>query len=357
MAYGTQTDPRSRSPSAPSPRVQDRDRTCDGYRIDLRDPSATSGDQISLPMADGMDFSARSAALKAAEECSPTWWRLMSTWPGSTNDQGYFATVEDGKRLIELARRTGRGPRLDALLQSAGFAHEHTLDSGARFYRRSSCALLHDRDPGDLRPPDVRAPPAGATPEPEAPLDWRWKAYRPDHPVLLAALPREPGDARPPRLQLADQYEADAGRPRSARRAGAAPPDQPQSKRGGPQAGTAPLFVPNLTKPVKPLSATLLEVGDPLHDLGLIVGYRDKPQRQTMALTAAQPISPVSTRCAPRREIRRRANLRARMTPWSRRGRIGARPSRRLAGPQPAEPLINTQGSTWAGREHPRFAR
>jgi hypothetical protein len=139
MAYGTQTDaPEPIAFRTLSPTYKTETGTCDGYRIDLRDPLGDVSEiKISLPMPEGMDFSARSAALKASDECSPTWWRLMSTWPGSTNEQGYFATVEDGKRLIELARRTVEIPAIDALLTSAGFAHEHTLDNGARFYRRS----------------------------------------------------------------------------------------------------------------------------------------------------------------------------------------------------------------------------
>lgn len=137
MAYGTQID--TLEPIAfrlISPSYKSETGSCDGYTITLRDPlSDVSEIKVSLPMPEGMDFTARSAAIKAAEEGSPAWWQLMSTFPGSSHEQGYFATVEDGKRLIELARRTTEVPAIGALLEQAKFTFVHSAGN-AKFYRR-----------------------------------------------------------------------------------------------------------------------------------------------------------------------------------------------------------------------------
>lgn len=151
MAYGTQIEALQPIAFRPiSPAYQTEKGSCDGCEITLRDPLGDVSEiKVSFALPEGMDVSARSAAIKAAEEFSPGWWKLMSTWPGATLEQGYFATVEDGKRLIEIARRTVEVPAIDALLASAGFAFAHSLANGAKFYRRSVgrhffTIVLHD---------------------------------------------------------------------------------------------------------------------------------------------------------------------------------------------------------------------
>jgi hypothetical protein len=77
-----------------------------------------------------------------------------------------------------------------------------------------------------------------------------------------------------------------------------------------------------------------------------------------MALTTAQPNSHEHEGERLGREIRRRANLARGMTSWEADEAEMAH-AHRVAWQARNQPnrLINTQGSTWAGRQHPRFAR
>ncbi len=140
MAYGTQRDAPPPVAFAPvSARYASEQGSCEECTILLKDPLGDVSEiQIALHAPQDLGILARSAAITASQEGSDAWWKLMATYPGRTHDQGYFATIEDGKRLIELARRTVDIPGVEALLAQAGFRYEHTVPTGAKFYRRDA---------------------------------------------------------------------------------------------------------------------------------------------------------------------------------------------------------------------------
>lgn len=139
MAYGTQTD-------APAPieypRVSRHSETvqgdCSEGTISLRaglgnEPASI---RISLKAPEGMTFEGRRAAMTACVEYSAEWYRLANTFPGQSDEQGYFETIADGQRLIELARRTTELPSVETMLTQAGYrlAHSH---EGNQFWKRT----------------------------------------------------------------------------------------------------------------------------------------------------------------------------------------------------------------------------
>jgi hypothetical protein len=101
---------------------------CAEAHITLRAPhdDALAEIMIALRAPDGFGFAEREAALAALEDGSPAWWRMADTAPGRSSEQGGFATVADGIRLIELARRTHDLPPIPDQLQAAGFVPHPT---------------------------------------------------------------------------------------------------------------------------------------------------------------------------------------------------------------------------------------
>lgn len=140
MAYGTETTAPEPIAFAPvSQRYATERGRCAEAEITLKDPTTreVSEVQISLLGPLGENYSARQAHKATLPEGSHEWWQLMATYPGSTHEQGFFATIADGKRLIELARRTTAVPAIATMIAAAGFSLSQTTERGQAIYKRN----------------------------------------------------------------------------------------------------------------------------------------------------------------------------------------------------------------------------
>ncbi len=220
MAYGTQTTaPEPIAFTPVSARYGSERGSCPEATITLHDPaSGVSEITICLAMPEGLDYFGLKAKRDSVAEYSPEWWRLAATGYGSSlREQGFFATVEDGKRLIEVARRTSAVPSVDELLAAAGFVYRHTVGNGRAVYGRNvgrhafmlmvdahSVWLTFQRDGAASHRNLLRL--ATQIEGQNDPIPCIWPSYLEGHAmhVLLAC-------------QMADDYEA-AGRTASTRK-------------------------------------------------------------------------------------------------------------------------------------------